>query len=51
MGERYFTFEIASMTSDNFAYVGKRTTGSEAGSFAMIQLDSINVSKNDIIKS
>jgi hypothetical protein len=35
MGERYFTFEIASMTSDNFAYVGKRTTGSKAGHFAI----------------
>jgi len=35
MGERYFTFEIASMTSDNFAYVGKRTTGSTAGHFAI----------------
>lgn len=36
MGERYFTFEIASMTSDNFAYVGKRTTGSKAGAFAIV---------------
>ena len=35
MDERYFTFEIASMTSDNFAYVGKRTTGSNAGHFAI----------------
>lgn len=34
-GARYFTFEIASMTSDNFAYVGKRTTGSKAGHFAI----------------
>jgi len=29
-GDRYFTFEFASMSSDNFAYVGKRTTGSKA---------------------
>lgn len=36
MGDRYFTFEIASMTSDNFAYVGKRTTGSMAGNFAIV---------------
>lgn len=35
MGDRYFTFEIASMTSDNFAYVGTRTTGSKAGNFAI----------------
>jgi len=35
MGDRYFTFEIASVDSDNFAYVGKRTTGAEAASFAI----------------
>ena len=35
MGERYFAFEIASMTSDNFAYVGKRMTGSNPGHFAI----------------
>jgi hypothetical protein len=35
MGDRYFTFEIASLTSDNFAYVGTRTTGSNAGHFAI----------------
>jgi hypothetical protein len=33
MGDRYFTFEITSMTSDNFAYVGKRTTGGKAGHY------------------
>lgn len=36
MGDRYFTFEIASLDSDNFAYVGKRTTGGNAGSFALV---------------
>lgn len=36
MGERYFTFEIASLDSDNFAYVGTRTTGAEAASFAIV---------------
>jgi len=36
MGDRYFTFEIADMFSDNFAYVGKRTTGGRAGSFAIL---------------
>jgi hypothetical protein len=35
MAERYFTFEIASLDSDNFAYVGKRTTGGKAGSYAI----------------
>jgi hypothetical protein len=39
MGDRYFTFEIASLDSDNFAYVGKRTTGGKAGSFAMVGPD------------
>ena len=27
MGERYFTFELVSFTSDNVDYVGQRTTG------------------------
>jgi hypothetical protein len=36
MGTRYFTFEIASFNSDNFAYVGARTTGSKAGNFAIV---------------
>jgi hypothetical protein len=36
MGDRYFTFELACIDSDNFAYVGKRTTGGKAGSFALV---------------
>ena len=36
MGDRYFAFELAGVESDNFAYVGKRTTGSKAGSFAIV---------------
>jgi hypothetical protein len=36
MGDRYFTFELACLDSDNFAYVGKRTTGGKAGSFAIV---------------
>jgi hypothetical protein len=36
MGERYFTFELASLDSDNFAYVGLRTTGGKAGDFAIV---------------
>lgn len=39
MGERYFTFELASIDSDNFDYVGKRTTGETAGSFAIVGPD------------
>ena len=35
MGDRYFTFELASMTSDNFGYIGTRTTGSKAGNFLL----------------
>ena len=27
MGERYFTFQLAGFSSDNFDYVGQRTTG------------------------
>jgi hypothetical protein len=36
MGDRYFAFEMASLDSDNFAYVGSRTTGSRAASFAIV---------------
>ncbi|MEU9240969.1 DUF1254 domain-containing protein [Streptomyces sp. NPDC048385] len=36
MGDRYFTFELVGITSDNFDYVGQRTTGSGAGSFALV---------------
>jgi hypothetical protein len=36
MGDRYFSFQLAAMTSDNFDYVGQRTTGSKAGSFAIV---------------
>jgi hypothetical protein len=36
MGQRYFVFELASLDSDNFAYVGKRTTGGGAGAFAIV---------------
>lgn len=39
MGERYFTFEVSAFTSDNVDYVGQRTTGSTAGSFAIIGPD------------
>jgi hypothetical protein len=36
MGERYFSFQLGGMTSDNVDYVGQRTTGSAAGHFALI---------------
>jgi len=36
MGERYFTFELAGIDSDNFGYVGRRATGSKAGNFAIV---------------
>ena len=31
MGERYFTFELMGVSSDNIDYIGQRTTGSEGG--------------------
>ena len=31
--DRYFTFEITSITSDNFAYIGTRTTGGKGGNY------------------
>jgi len=36
VGDRYYTMEIASFDSDNFAYVGMRTTGTKAGNYAII---------------
>lgn len=39
MGERYFVFELSEFSSDNYEYVGQRTTGSAAGSFAIIGPD------------
>lgn len=35
-GDRYYTMEIAGMSSDNFAYVGQRTTGNKAGHYAIV---------------
>ena len=35
MADRYFTFELMGFASDNFNYVGQRTTGSKAGHFAI----------------
>lgn len=39
MGDRYFTFELADMSSDNFDYIGKRATGSKAGKFLIYHKD------------
>lgn len=39
MGKRFFYFELASLDSDNFGAIGKRTTGSAAGSFALVGPD------------
>ncbi|MEI5011222.1 DUF1254 domain-containing protein [Streptomyces sp. PmtA] len=36
MGDRYFTFELVGITSDNYAYVGRRATGPHAGDFALV---------------
>ena len=36
MGDRYFTFQLAAFTSNNFGYVGQRTTGSAGGDFAIV---------------
>ena len=35
MADRYFSFELTGFSSDNFDYVGQRTTGSQAGHFAI----------------
>ena len=35
-GDRYYTMELASLDGDNFAYIGKRTTGTKAGNYAIV---------------
>jgi len=34
--ERYYTMQIADFKGDNFAYVGKRATGTAAGNYAIV---------------
>lgn len=34
--DRYYTFELSSMDSDNFGYVGIRTTGVNGGNYAIL---------------
>jgi hypothetical protein len=34
--DRYYTFQMSAMHSDNFGYVGRRTTGNKAGNYAII---------------
>jgi hypothetical protein len=36
LGDRYYAMEIASFDSDNFAYIGTRTTGTKAGNYAIV---------------
>jgi hypothetical protein len=36
MGTRYYTFELADFYSDNFGYIGKRTTGTKAANYAIL---------------
>ena len=39
MGSRYYAFQIADFYSDNFANIGKLSTGSRAGNFAILPPD------------
>lgn len=36
LSERYYTVEMTDFMADNFAYVGKRATGTEAGNYAIV---------------
>lgn len=36
IADRYYTHELISMDSDNFAYVGTRATGTKAGHYAIV---------------
>jgi hypothetical protein len=35
MGDRYYTFQLVDMATNNFAYIGTRATGNKAGKFAL----------------
>jgi hypothetical protein len=35
-GDRYYTIQMSDFYTNNFAYVGKRTTGTEEGNFAIV---------------
>jgi hypothetical protein len=35
MGDRYYTFQLVDMATNNFAYIGTRATGNNAGKFAL----------------
>jgi len=35
MGDRYYTFQLVDMATNNFAYIGTRATGNRAGKFAL----------------
>jgi hypothetical protein len=35
VGDRYYTFQLVDMVTDNFAYIGTRATGNKAGRFAL----------------
>ena len=39
LGDRYFTFELAAATGDNFGYVGTRTTGNKPGHYVIVGPD------------
>ena len=35
-GERYFVIQLVDMATDNFAYIGTRTTGKQGGDFVLV---------------
>ena len=35
-GERYFVIQLVDMATDNFAYIGTRTTGQQGGDFVLV---------------
>ena len=35
VGDRYYTFQLIDMATNNFAYIGTRATGNKAGKFAL----------------
>lgn len=50
ISDRYYTFQMSSMDSDNFAYVGARATGTTAGSYAIIGPDWVGMLPPEVVE-
>jgi hypothetical protein len=45
--DRYYTFEFLDAYTNDFAYIGTRATGSNGGTYLIVQLEWASPSRND----